>query len=504
MIYIVRQRGGMLVAFAVILGIAALFGVVQALESASRGAPAARRAAERETLVAARLALVAFAADNRNRPGGLPCPDRDGDGEAELACDRPADRIGALPWQTLRLGDRRDASGERLWYAVAAGYRNDADLVINAATPGDLAVPAAGWRDLAAVVFAPGVALGQQRREGTRDPVHYLEHALDATGALRAGAAANDVLEPLAADELWATLDNVVAARISREIVPLIEREYVDRWGSLPAPAPFAAPDERRPVASSDAAIGEGMLPATREPAWVSWDRGSVALTQAGGSGRLISSRCERSLLTELRCDVDYAGDVLVELTARAVHIGHALVAPTGASGPEFAPASLAGRSVAWSPLAADGSSRVTARARLPVAGTTVRIALGAPAHIRALTDRSLPVAQAGAWFARNEWFRFAYFAVARDYAPGGARRGCGLPSACLTLAGHPQTVRAPAILVYTGRGRAGAGAAEARFLEGDNATTGDGVFAARPALAGANDAGIPVCATPGRCRWAP
>ena len=450
----------------------------------------------------ARQALIAAAADNRNRPGGLPCPDRDGDGEAELTCDRPEHRLGLLPWQTLKIGDLRDASGERLWYALAFRYRNDPDAIINSATVGDLTVPSRALSDLAAVVIAPGAAVRDQARgeRSTRNIGAYLETSLHAvTGALELAADSNDILEPLSATELWATVDNVVGARIAREIGPVIEGEYVAQWKRLPYAASFEDPASVIPVAPSTVLATEGRLPATHEPLFVIWDRPRILVTQASGSGRLDSADCAASLATEIRCNLRYSGTVRVRLDAVALNVGHALVSLPTTSDTDFGPAGMANKSVYAEALRADGSAAITALADLPPLGSSLRIFLLAPAYIRALTDRRIPVAGANSWFARNEWFRFAYLAVAPDQLPGGAGRGCGGPATCLTLRTDDAVQQSLGIIVFTGRGSPSTVSMPllARYLEGENASPGDGLFERRNALARSNDTGFALCAAP-------
>jgi type II secretory pathway pseudopilin PulG len=94
-----------------------------------------------QALAQARQALLAYAAKpisetnptcgkNCPRPGDLPCPDLDNDGDAEISCGKTQNlRLGRLPWKTLGLGDIRDGAGERLWYAVSNQYKNNPRLL---------------------------------------------------------------------------------------------------------------------------------------------------------------------------------------------------------------------------------------------------------------------------------------------------------------------------------------------------------------------------------------
>jgi hypothetical protein len=157
----------------------------------------ARLALERDkttavALAQAKLALLGFAAavdlSGARRPGDLPCPDTDDDGDAESSCGNAAGssqstRLGRLPWKTLGLPDLRDGYGERLWYAVSNNFKNNTRTTC--AAPGDVGclnsdtrgtitiVNSAGTilhdgrttSGIIAVVFAPGPVL--VRQDGT-------------------------------------------------------------------------------------------------------------------------------------------------------------------------------------------------------------------------------------------------------------------------------------------------------------------------------------------------
>jgi hypothetical protein len=124
-------------------GVALLFGLilfaligVSVIISIARGSdPEIERDRRTERALAhAKAALIGYAVDvllsPGNRLGGLPCPDMFDNGSAELACgdaagSSPESRLGRLPWRTLGLPDLRDGDGERLWYAVSNGFKNN-------------------------------------------------------------------------------------------------------------------------------------------------------------------------------------------------------------------------------------------------------------------------------------------------------------------------------------------------------------------------------------------
>ncbi len=133
-------------------------------------------------LATARQALINYASGRAptNRPGELPCPDRNNDGrDNDGACNTTATQIGRLPWATLQIPDLRDGYGERLWYAVSSNFKaNTAVSPLNSNTPGQLTVTgAAAASNVIAIVFAAGPAIaGQNRSAGNVNNVaHYLE-----------------------------------------------------------------------------------------------------------------------------------------------------------------------------------------------------------------------------------------------------------------------------------------------------------------------------------------
>jgi hypothetical protein len=141
-----NQRGLIflvVVLLALTIGTATLF--VTAANSNNRKIQ--RDLVNNEVLQKAKEALLAYATARKMdafipMPGTLPCPDLDDDGIADFAgcgnfvgSTQQARRLGRLPWKTLGLEDLRDASGERLWYAVSSQYKdNTANTNLNPST----------------------------------------------------------------------------------------------------------------------------------------------------------------------------------------------------------------------------------------------------------------------------------------------------------------------------------------------------------------------------------
>jgi hypothetical protein len=186
-------------------------------------------------LAEARRALIGRAAMDDNRPGSLPCPDTNHDGEADLF-DKTGihcpSYIGRLPWKTLGLPELRDASGEVLWYALSPSLRDHpgAQPINSAVTPAQIRIvgtePAV---DVAAVVIAPGATLPGQIRLGAGvDAVtNYLEGQNASIGdniyeTAAHSSAFNDRLLVITRDQLF----DVVEWRVANTIRNTLSRYY--------------------------------------------------------------------------------------------------------------------------------------------------------------------------------------------------------------------------------------------------------------------------------------
>ena len=143
-----RQRGLALLVMVIVLILGSTFFLVKQLNSTAQRLQ--RTTVSTNVLAQAKDALIGYAATNSSRPGALPCPDRYPPGDANEgrggsnanglgSCPNASDRIGRLPWKTLGLPDLRDASGERMWYALSGNFLDlPASVVLNSDTPGTL------------------------------------------------------------------------------------------------------------------------------------------------------------------------------------------------------------------------------------------------------------------------------------------------------------------------------------------------------------------------------
>lgn len=196
------QRG-----IALLLFLFLVIGIGTATALAAWNGSRGRMEQERQTQLAlqqAKEALIAYAVSvypaGNNRPGDLPCPDMNNDGikdnvSVTWSCgsadgstfqDR---RLGRLPWKSLGLDDLRDASGERLWYAVSNNFKEKTrHFPLNSDTTGTIQVVEANGAvipNVIAVVIAPGpplqrlnAATAQDRSPGNEnDPANYLDES---------------------------------------------------------------------------------------------------------------------------------------------------------------------------------------------------------------------------------------------------------------------------------------------------------------------------------------
>lgn len=107
-----------------------------------------------KVLGVARDAVVSYATGRAERGARLPCPDRAGEGLAEVSClSGEGVVVGSVPWRTLGVMPLRTEEGEGVWYAVARPFLQ--------AAPGTHSAPAEwmaveqGRGPWAAVLFVP-------------------------------------------------------------------------------------------------------------------------------------------------------------------------------------------------------------------------------------------------------------------------------------------------------------------------------------------------------------
>ncbi|HSI45208.1 MAG TPA: hypothetical protein VK950_03435 [Methylophilus sp.] len=204
------------------------------------------------SLALAQQALLAYANQplgitqcdmNCQRPGDLPCPDRNNDGLAETSCSNTA-RIGRLPWKTLGVGDIRDGSGERLWYAVSERYKNNPRMLpLNTDTAGSWSVISTGgpgWdatqgNGVVAVIIAPMQPLArkdgwvQQRNDTSADAIkNYLDSTDKEDNASPVENAANGFVQAPASinfnDVVWPVTATIMHRHMQQQVLSEVKR----------------------------------------------------------------------------------------------------------------------------------------------------------------------------------------------------------------------------------------------------------------------------------------
>jgi hypothetical protein len=455
----------------------------------------------------AKTALISYAANEQwqlykappaKQPGALPCPDNDDSGTSSgVVCSGAAlTRIGRLPYLTIGSDDLRDASGERLWYAVSSNfYRNSGVTVINSDTQGLLTVTGtAPASNVVAVVIAPGAPVLAQNRigGGHNDPLAYLESftnpivGSDAVFDTRAFPTDNfnDRLLVITQAELMAAVEPVVAARIERDIKPYVQA-YFNDWGAYPFAAAFApvgppSTDPGRAQTEYKGVTGQtnGLLPLTTDLNWAGWQTfpsSMISITQIpGGTGNgnnlppgpppsiIKSIDCSASTASQISCRVDYSGSPTPSDDRPAIKL-QATLQKAAASFPigfKYGDASMTdinGDPLPtfpafgyWSPVSpvfppttsntafANGTGLVVFTGRLqngsaPPVGTGGIVTIKVPVSFNPITSSADPKS---GWFVANQWYRQTYFAVSPGYVPGGGN-SCGTPPPalpCLTV----------------------------------------------------------------------
>lgn len=213
----------------------------------------------------ARQALIARAAGDDNRPGSLPCPDNNNDGDVSIVDDwsgsQCAAYVGRLPWKYLELPDLRDGNGDRLWYVLSTNFRdNPLGGPLNSETTGNLDVtgPVSG-NDVVAIIISPGEVLaGQDRVGGTLLRGNYLDGTnadpdTDVNFDSTPSASLNDRLTLITRDDLF----QVVERRVAREARTCLETVAVG--GRFP----WAAPMSDTTTFADDVNTLVGRVPAT-------------------------------------------------------------------------------------------------------------------------------------------------------------------------------------------------------------------------------------------------
>lgn len=189
--------------------------------------------ATRDVLMQARVALEGYAL-RQATIGRLPCPDVNGDGQADMSGSECTSQRGQLPYITLQLPRLLDGSGAELWYAVEASYAS----TVGTKNPSSLIGLSVDGTAAAAVLIAPGKELGTQVRNNPVTVTKYLEGE-NANGNVTVYSSLfdqshNDHVLPLKKDHYWSLIQRATV----HQMVDLLSR-YQAACGVLPWAADF-------------------------------------------------------------------------------------------------------------------------------------------------------------------------------------------------------------------------------------------------------------------------
>lgn len=277
----IRQRGVVLLVMLAVLLLGSAFFLVQRLNLASEAM--LRDETTEHALAEARAVLLGWALGHPGRPGMLPYPDRNADGNYDGSSDCPSGALasnmllGRLPWLSQTspcvapltgVGvNVVDGAGERLWYAVSrnllyqpsgSGYPAVSPALLNVTTQWLTVLDGQGntlSNRVAAVLLAPGAPLrGQNRAAAAPAAANYLDSAsvggvnysnADFDGVFIAAPAGDDFNDRL----IYVTADELVTLaerRVLRQAQQCLRSYAALSGGKLPWAAqlnPAAAPD---------------------------------------------------------------------------------------------------------------------------------------------------------------------------------------------------------------------------------------------------------------------
>ena len=513
-----RQLGAALLILIALVSVVITYALVAGL---NRSVGALSQAQDQKThaaLAQAKEALIAYAATNNSQPGGLPCPDRNtpgsnNDGTATPVC-HPAigsERIGRLPWKTLGLPDLRDASGERLWYALSGNFVNGGGTAINSDTVGTLNLngnppPGSPYtatslaRSIVAIVFAPGAILSGQNRSSANSATvsNYLDLANgdvandDLFTSGPASSSFNDALLSVTHSDLFTLVESNVASRLSYD-VKFYLNNYVTQWGAFPFAVPFTNPSSVENSYIGSVNRTYGLLPIAQDPSLLTWAN-QITVEETGrattGTGTIVitgsctvtntaspCTTCVSTLSCPIRTTKTGGGtgagtgyNPLIAVTATLQMVGMALVdrdktntyssvaitaVNVNNTNPVWNSATLRNDGSGHADLRfTNGKLRATATGNNSTRNFTLTFTWsGTAAQYMTRPKGALP-AENTDWFFNNQWYKLTYYAISDGYAPGRGK-SCvhsGAPL-CLTETSPTSTWNdRGAILVLAGR----------------------------------------------------
>ena len=181
-------------------------------------------------------------------PGHIPCPDIDNDGVGDNGCSV----VGRFPWDhpNMDFYEAKDFSGETLWYAVSENFHNvGGGPSINSDSYGSLTLLNQNFtmivdgedttprNGIAAIIFAPGLAMGSQTRTLAADKIDAANY-LDSFGGYGNNSFTNDesdsdddgfVLGPVFNQNNLVINDEAIIVTVE-ELLNVAERSVLDSY----------------------------------------------------------------------------------------------------------------------------------------------------------------------------------------------------------------------------------------------------------------------------------
>lgn len=440
-----RQSGMALILLLCCLVLGGLSLLLATVRSAAQ--PSQRQQRSAVMLAEVKRVLLGRAATDASLPGSLPCPDANGDGSADLLSGNDCPfYIGHVPYKTLGIPQPLDGAGEALWYALSRNFRDDNSNAINSDTPGDLNLSGAqNGGSLAALLFAPGLALPGQQRSGNNSApcattgnsqpenlcaANYLEGS---NAALNSKAVRNLDFQALTHDDRFndqilaithQELLAFTAQRIGREVKSCLDSYAAASAGRYPWAAPVTDTLNQRATVS----VYYGRIPQQPRPLTAEISDGKVnALLDALAALQSALDRYAASNTSANRNTLQTAGSALV---------GSALAISASASPALPIPVTNS---------ANDAGNAAQTLAQSPPVGTVANVRSLLQACFSSLLAAGVPLdgGMALGWPAScghvgssywNHWRNEVFYQVAEGAQPGGS--GCIAGSTCLRLNG--------------------------------------------------------------------
>lgn len=209
-------------------------------------------------LKAARDQLIAYAVMHGDYypatqvgPGHLPCPDVNGDGVEDIPC--AANTPGRLPLSfnlptaaVMPLSDYNSGIDQQFWYVVSPAFKRAPFGVANTTSAG--AITLDGQAGIAAVLLAPGEAVGTQARVNNTSS-NYLE-AGNVTGPNYVSSDAltpanfndrvlaltvRDLMSPVTARVVEAMRSQIIAFQVLNGFYPVNGADFATAMATAPA-----------------------------------------------------------------------------------------------------------------------------------------------------------------------------------------------------------------------------------------------------------------------------